>query len=143
MVMTPMELPVFKRIAAVVESWCSLQVQDIDFFADSPFPSYDVITMGMILHDWGLEKKKLLMQKAYDALPAGGAFIAIEMLIDDQRQQNIWGLTKSLDMLMEFESEGSFDFTFQDFTRWAKEVGFKRTELIYLTGANSAAVAYK
>eukprot|EP00878_Enallax_costatus_P038151 GHUV01043315.1.p1 GENE.GHUV01043315.1~~GHUV01043315.1.p1 ORF type:complete len:103 (+),score=16.36 GHUV01043315.1:328-636(+) len=51
--------------------------------------------------------------QAYDALPAGGAFIAIEMLIDDQRQQNIWGLTKSLDMLMEFESEGSFDFTFQ------------------------------
>lgn len=41
----------------------SLQVQDIDFFSDKPFPSHDVITMGMILHDWGLEKKKLLMKK--------------------------------------------------------------------------------
>jgi hypothetical protein len=40
-----------------------MQVQDVDFFDNSPFPSYDVITMGMILHDWGLEKKKLLMRK--------------------------------------------------------------------------------
>ena len=51
--------------------------------------------------------------QAYDALPAGGALIAVEVLIDDQRQQNVWGLIMSLDMLLEFESEESFDFTFQ------------------------------
>lgn len=39
------------------------QAQDIDFFAATPFPSFDVISMGMILHDWGIEKKKLLMRK--------------------------------------------------------------------------------
>ena len=39
------------------------QVQDVDFFAATPFPSFDVISMGMILHDWGIEKKKLLMRK--------------------------------------------------------------------------------
>jgi len=38
------------------------QVADIDFFADA-FPSCDVITMGMILHDWGPQKKQLLVQK--------------------------------------------------------------------------------
>jgi hypothetical protein len=37
-------------------------VGDIDFFTDS-FPQCDVITMGMILHDWGPEKKQLLVQK--------------------------------------------------------------------------------
>jgi hypothetical protein len=47
-----------------------MQVQEIDFFDSSPFPSYDVITMGMILHDWGLEKKKLLMKKARSSKPA-------------------------------------------------------------------------
>ena len=41
-----------------------------DFFAD-PLPKADVITMGMILHDWNLEKKKVLIRKAYDALPPG------------------------------------------------------------------------
>jgi O-methyltransferase domain/Dimerisation domain len=44
-----------------------------DFFVD-PLPKADVITMGMILHDWNLEKKKALVRKAYDALPTGGAF---------------------------------------------------------------------
>ena len=37
-----------------------------DFFRD-PLPRADVITMGMILHDWNLEKKKALIRAAYDA----------------------------------------------------------------------------
>ena len=52
-----------------------------DFFED-PLPKADLITMGMILHDWNLEKKKILIKKAYNALPEGGALIAIENLID-------------------------------------------------------------
>ncbi|HKY94894.1 MAG TPA: methyltransferase, partial [Kiloniellales bacterium] len=39
-----------------------------DFFLD-PLPRADVITMGMILHDWNLEKKLQLIRAAYDALP--------------------------------------------------------------------------
>ena len=39
-----------------------------DFFKD-PLPKADVITMGMILHDWNLEKKMHLIRAAYDALP--------------------------------------------------------------------------
>ena len=34
--------------------------------------------MGMILHDWNLEKKMQLIRAAYEALPPGGAFIAVE-----------------------------------------------------------------
>ena len=33
------------------------------------------------------EKKKILIGKAYDALPEGGAFIAVENLIDDARRE--------------------------------------------------------
>ena len=58
-----------------------------DFFAD-PLPDADVITMGLILHDWNLENKMHLVKAAYDALPEGGAFIAIENLIDDARREN-------------------------------------------------------
>src|SRR6476659_7914544 len=47
-----------------------------DFFKD-PLPKADVITMGMILHDWNLEKKMHLIGSAYEALPAGGALVAI------------------------------------------------------------------
>jgi len=71
-----------------------------DFFAD-PLPKADVITMGMILHDWNLEKKKVLIRKAYDALPPAGALVAIEALIDDARRENAFGLMMSLNMLIE------------------------------------------
>ena len=111
-----------------------------DFFKD-PLPRADVITMGMILHDWNLEKKKHLIKAAYDALPPGGAFIAIEALIDDARRENTFGLLMSLNMLIEFGD--AFDFSGADFRAWCTEAGFRRFEIIPLAGASSAAVAYK
>lgn len=51
--------------------------------------------------------------QAFAALPPGGALIAVEVLVDDTRRDNVWGLMMSLDMLMEFGKEHSFDYTFQ------------------------------
>ena len=111
-----------------------------DFFKDE-LPKADVITMGNILHDWNLEKKKLLLRKAFDALPEGGAFIVIENLIDDARRENAFGLLMSLNMLIEFGD--AFDYTGADFREWCSEVGFKRFDFIQLAGPASAAIAYK
>ena len=111
-----------------------------DFFKDD-LPKADVITMGNILHDWNLEKKKILIKKAYDALPEGGAFIAIENLIDDARRENAFGLLMSLNMLIEFGD--AFDYTGANFREWCREAGFQRFEIISLAGPTSAAVAYK
>ncbi len=112
----------------------------IDFFSDS-IPPADVVTMGMILHDWNLEKKMHLIRSAYDALPEGGAFAIVENIIDDPRRENAFGMMMSLNMLIEFGD--AFDFTGADFDRWCREVGFKRTEVIHLAGPASAAIAYK
>jgi len=111
-----------------------------DFFVD-PLPKADVITMGMILHDWNLQKKKVLIRKAHDALPEGGAFVVIEALIDDARRDNAFGLLMSLNMLIEFGD--AFDYSGSDFTSWCREAGFRDFEIIPLTGPSSAAVAYK
>lgn len=111
-----------------------------DFFKD-PLPKADVITMGMILHDWNLEKKMHLIRSAYDALPPGGALVAIEALIDDSRRENVQGLLMSLNMLIEFGD--AFDYTGADFRQWCGQVGFKRFEVIPLAGPSSAAIAYK
>ena len=40
----------------------SVAVATCDFFKEA-LPGADVVAMGMILHDWGLPKKKLLMKK--------------------------------------------------------------------------------
>jgi hypothetical protein len=114
--------------------------ESIDFFADE-FPKADIITMGMILHDWNLENKKMLIAKAYRALPVGGALVAIENIIDDERRQNAFGLMMSLNMLIEFGE--AFDFTGAQFAEWCEEAGFSRCEIIPLAGPASAAVAYK
>ena len=111
-----------------------------DFFQD-PLPKADVITMGMILHDWNLEKKMHLIRAAYDALPPGGALVAIEALIDDARRENVQGLLMSLNMLIEFGD--AFDYSGADFRQWCSEVGFQRFEVIHLAGPSSAVVAYK
>src|SRR5690606_13980782 len=81
-------------------------------FFEDPLPKADVIVMGHILHDWNLDEKKMLIGKAYDALPEGGAYIVYEALIDDERRANAFGLLMSLNMLI--ETPGGFDFTGAD-----------------------------
>ncbi len=117
-----------------------IEIVSGDFFRDE-LPKADVVTMGNILHDWNLDKKMRLIEKAYQALPAGGAFIVIENLIDNARRENAFGLLMSLNMLIEFGD--AFDYTEADFQEWCTKVGFTRFETIPLTGPSSAAVAYK
>jgi len=117
-----------------------VEVVSGDFFVD-PLPNADVVTMDNILHDWNLDKKKQLIQKAYNALPEGGAFIAIENVIDDARRDNAFGLLMSLNMLVELGD--GFDYTGADFRGWCEEAGFSRIEIIPLAGPTSATVAYK
>ena len=106
-----------------------IQIAAGDFFPD-PLPKADVITMGMILHDWNLEKKKHLIRAAYNALPQNGALIAVENIIDDERRENAFGLLMLLNMLIEFGD--AFDFSGADFWGWCKEVGFKSYEVLHL-----------
>ena len=80
------------------------------------------------------------MKKAYDALFKNGAFNVIENVIDNERKKNVFGLMMSLNMLIE-TPEGA-EYTVAEYELWAKEVGFKKTAIIPLTGGASAAIAY-
>ncbi len=136
----PVVAPIAEQAIAAAGLADRVTVASGDFFAD-PLPEADVITMGMILHDWNLERKHRLIRAAYDALPDGGAFIVIENLIDDKRRENAFGLMMSLNMLIEFGD--AFDFTGADFARWCREAGFREVEILPLGGPASAGVAYK
>ena len=111
-----------------------------DFFAD-PLPNADVLVMGHILHDWDLDEKRLLLNKAYDALPDGGALIVYEAIIDDQRRSNAFGLLMSLNMLI--ETPGGFDYTGADCRAWMQEAGFRETYVEHLVGPDSMVVGIK
>jgi SAM-dependent methyltransferase len=111
-----------------------------DFFAD-PLPEADVLVMGHILHDWGMDEKRVLLQKAHDALPDGGALIVYEAIIDDERRNNVFGLLMSLNMLI--ETPAGFDYTGADCRGWMQETGFRESYVEHLVGPDSMVVGIK
>jgi SAM-dependent methyltransferase len=136
----PVVQPLFEAYAKARGVAKRMHFYSGDFFKD-PLPKCDVIVMGHILHDWNLDEKIMLLRKAYDALPAQGALIVHEALIDDARKQNAFGLLMSLNMLI--ETHGGFDFTGADCCTWMKEAGFKRTQVTPLAGPDGMVVGYK
>lgn len=136
----PVVRPIFEDYARAKGVDKRLRFHAGDFFKD-PLPKTDVLIMGHILHDWNLDEKRMLVRKAYDALPSGGALIVHEAIIDDARNKNALGLLMSLNMLI--ETPGGFDFTGADCKGWMKEAGFKRTKVQKLIGPDSMVVGIK
>ncbi len=141
---TSFDLPAVGQVANEIVQTAGVgervTVADGDFFNDD-LPSADVVTMGNILHDWGTADKRMLIKKAFDALPEGGSLVVLENIIDDDRKVNAFGMLMSLNMLI--ETEEGYDFSGADFDALAKEVGFSETLIMPLTGPASAAIAIK
>jgi hypothetical protein len=97
--------------------------------------------MGRVLHNWDLATKRMLLQKAHAALPAGGALIVYERLIDDERHAGSAGLLSSLNMLV--MTEGGFDFTAADCIGRMREAGFREMRTEPLAAHQSMIVAIK
>jgi hypothetical protein len=81
------------------------------------------------------------VRKAYEALPEGGAFVAYESIIDDDRSANAFGLLMSLNMLI--ETPGGFDYSGADCAGWMKEAGFRETRVEHLAGPDSMVIGIK
>ena len=110
-------------------------------FLERELPRADVILMGHVLHDWGLDDKRMLIRKAYEALPEGGALIVYEAIIDDDRSRNAFGLMMSLNMLIETPS--GFDYTGADCQGWMAEAGFRETRVEHLVGPDSMVIGIR
>jgi len=136
----PEVAPIFEDYVAANGLASRVQFKPGSFFTD-PLPKTDVIMMGHILHDWNLDEKKMLVRKAYEAIPEGGAFIAYDAIIDDDRSKNAFGLMMSLNMLI--ETPGGFDYTGGDCIGWMKEAGFREMRVEHLVGPDSMVIGIK
>ena len=132
--------PIFEDYVRSFGLESRLAFHDGDFFRD-PMPQADVLIMGHVLHNWNLQEKHLLLQKAYAALPKNGALIVYDSMIDDARCRNVAGMLMSLNMLI--ETSGGFDYTPADCRGWMAGTGFRKTSVIPLTAVESMVVATK
>lgn len=132
--------PIFEEFVARHGLSERLRFRAGDFFKDD-LPTAEVIVMGHILHDWDLAQKKILLAKAYAALPKGGAIIVYDAIIDDARRENAFGLLMSLNMLI--ETPGGFDYTGADCQGWMREAGFSTTRVEPLLGPDSMVIGVK
>jgi O-methyltransferase domain/Dimerisation domain len=136
----PEVAPIFEAYAAQVGVADRVRFVGGSFF-DNPIPPADVVMMGHILHDWDLPTKRMLIGKAFAAIPKGGALIVYESIIDDDRSKNAFGLMMSLNMLI--ETPGGFDYTGADCAGWMKDAGFSSTSVTPLVGPDSMVVGIK
>ncbi|SEL50340.1 methyltransferase [Nitrosovibrio tenuis] len=132
--------PIFQQYTEITGVADQVAFMPGDFFKED-LPKADVVLMGHILHDWDLPTKKMLIRKAFDAIPSGGALIVYESIIDDDRSKNAFGLMMSLNMLI--ETPGGFDYTGADCTGWMKEAGFSAAHVEQLVGPDSMVIGIK
>jgi hypothetical protein len=132
--------PIFEAYVAAAGAADRLTFVAGSFFTQD-LPKADVVLMGHILHDWDLPTKRMLVKKAFDAVPAGGALVVYESIIDDDRSKNAFGLMMSLNMLI--ETPGGFDYTGADCSGWMRDAGFSSTRVEHLVGPDSMVIGIK
>jgi hypothetical protein len=136
----PEVAPIFEEYIAGLGVSDRVAFKAGSFFTDD-LPKADVVMMGHILHDWDLPTKQMLIRKAFEAVPTGGALIVYEAIIDDDRSKNVFGLLMSLNMLI--ETPGGFDYTGADCAGWMREAGFSKTRVEPLVGPDSMVIGIK
>lgn len=136
----PVVAPIFEEYVA--KNSLSERVKFIagDFFQDE-LPESDAFLMGHILHDWDLDQKMMLLQKAHRALRPGGVLLVYDTMIDNDRKENTMGLLMSLNMLI--ETPGGFDYTSGDLVGWMNKAGFSDVTIKQLNPAHALAIAKK
>lgn len=132
--------PVFEEYIAANQLESRVRFAPGSFFTD-PLPKANVLLFGHILHDWDLPTKQMLLRKAFEALPPGGAVVVYDSIIDDDRSQNAFGLLMSLNMVI--ETPGGFDYTGADCMGWMREAGFTDCRVEHLVGPDSMVIGIK
>jgi hypothetical protein len=132
--------PIFDEYVASFGLQHRLRFRGGDFFAD-PLPEADVLILGRVLHDWSVDERRALLARAYAALPAGGALLVYETILDDERRENAFGLLMSLNMLI--ETPAGADYTRAECAAWMRDAGFRETYAEHLLGPDSMVVGIK
>jgi SAM-dependent methyltransferase len=92
-----------------------------DFFRDR-LPEADVLVLGHVLHNWGVEDRIKLLRNAYDALRPGGAVLVYDPMAGGDAPAMHAVLA---DLAMLVWSRGGHEYAVEDLHGWLREAGFR------------------
>jgi ubiquinone/menaquinone biosynthesis C-methylase UbiE len=105
---------------------------------------FDLALLGHICHSEGERRTRRLFRKTYRALKPGGTMAIADFVADDQRRGKDGGgfaILFALNMLVH-TPEGA-TFTYPQYRAWAKEAGYRRSELVAVPAPSPMMLFYK
>jgi acetylserotonin N-methyltransferase len=116
----PDAVPIAREVVGASTVADRVEVVSGDFFTD-PLPDGDLYALGRILHDWTEEKVLRLLARVHERLPAGGALLIAEKLLQEDRAGPRWALMQHLNMLLCTEGK---ERTLAEYEALLRKVGF-------------------
>jgi len=135
----PAAVPVAQQVIAATPAAGRVTVVGGDFFTD-PLPEGDLYALGRILHDWTEAKVLLLLRKIFERLPAGGALLIAEKLLEEDRTGPRWAQLQSLNMLACTEGK---ERTLSEYEALLRQCGFTDVSGCRLPAPLDAVLAVK
>jgi acetylserotonin N-methyltransferase len=135
----PAAVPLAKEIVGASPVAVRIDIIAGDFFADE-LPEADLFALGRILHDWSEEKCLALLRRVFDRLPAGGALLIAEKLLDDDKRGPVWAHMQNLGMLLYTEGR---ERTLGEYEALLKQVGFSEVRGARTPSPGDAVLAVK
>lgn len=135
----PEAVPLAKEMIAQTPVAARIEVQGGDFFSD-PLPPADLYALGRIVHDWSEAKALALLQRIHATLPAGGALLIAEKVLDDDKLGPRWAQMQSLNMLTCTEGK---ERTLGEYRALLEQAGFSKVEGHRTTAPLDAVLATK
>lgn len=131
---TVLDLPAVENFARAHIA-CSSAADRIDFLSSDFFandlPPADLYNLGRILHDWSEDKIVPLLRKCFSSLPAKGALLIEETLVNPDRSGPMPSLMQDLNMLVCTDGR---ERTFSEYRELLAAAGFTNVEY-RLTGS--------
>jgi acetylserotonin N-methyltransferase len=120
----PRVTPFARKTVAASSVADRIQIASCDFFNDE-LPPADLYYLGRILHDWSDHKTVPLLSRIFQALPAHGALLIGETLVDDDHCGPVYSLMQDLNMLVCTDGRERTAAEYRDLLSLA---GFSRVE---------------
>jgi acetylserotonin N-methyltransferase len=135
----PEAVPLAHEIVSQSSVANRVQIVAGDFFVD-PLPAGDVFALGRIVHDWTEAKILALFQRIHERLPAGGAILIAEKLLNDDKTGPRWAQMQSLNMLSCTEGK---ERTLREYEELLAHAGFISTRGVRTHSPLDAVMAIK